>query len=229
MVTWQQRQFVGMPEMTRTMMDILCRLAAARDEQGYQLIPLPGLRGNTRKALPQRDWMFESTLVFAEPRYQITGRGVEALKLYSLPLEPRRHDDICPTCELRPVAYSASGKRGGYCKECRAELDKRKQQRRHGGRRPHQLCPVCGERERQVFPGGKIASYCAECRQARRAADRQLKYERQLARIAAGEFIPCSTCGIRPVHYGDTYVYDRCHECFCEYMNAYNRRRRGKA
>lgn len=217
------RKIEGFPHMTFAMFQALHALNH-RDDVGYLWLLPDGIHKHTINALIRNHWVFESRGLDGV-KYQILPEGLRALRVYSRP--PKRIDGICPNCNERPVNYSSSGRRDGYCVECLRELSKRKRQRPHGCRKPGQLCPMCGERERHVSPSGKIRTYCTECRRIRAVDDRKKKHQDKLERIASGEIILCCQCGEGPVHYGDTWVSDYCPNCSKAYMDAYNRKRRG--
>lgn len=222
---WKQRRIADLPLMTDTMWHVLKRLADAKDEFGYLWLPLPDVHKTTLKTLCGNDWIVGGSGMDGE-KYSITRRGVNALKVYSLPLESRRHDDICPTCGIHPVAYYSTGSRDGYCEGCSREYKKRQRDRRGGSNKtPGKPCPHCGIRPVHTTAKGFTHSYCIPCKNERAKAERQRKYQRKLERIAAGEFIPCCTCGEKPVHHKNGYVYDYCQDCFRQYQRDYRQRR----
>lgn len=223
---WSSRKIVGLPRVTAAMFAAL-KFFDQQDDVGHLWLPREGIHGATLSALRRNDFLVRSDGLDGT-KYQITTRGLYALQVCGLPLEPRRYDDICPNCSERPVAYSSSGRRVGYCVECHREFSRRKFHRRGGMLKPGRLCPMCGERERHITPSGRVRPYCLECRRERAKDERRRKYERKLERIAAGEFIACIQCDEAHVNYGDTWVSDYCPDCWYKYMNAYNRKRRGK-
>lgn len=220
------RKFVGFPEMSIMMLRVLMYMDSQQDDVGHLWLSLEDVHGHTIRALREHDWIVGSDGLDGR-KYKITERGIKVMKHYSLPVEPRRYDGICPRCGENPVCYSESGNRHGYCRECFRKA-KRRFRRIHptGGRAEGQMCPDCGERERHVAPSGKIRTYCLPCRRERQKEYRKRKFQKRLERIEAGEFIACCKCGDKPVHYGETYVSDYCHDCFKDYMNEYNRKRR---
>lgn len=90
------------------------------------------------------------------------------------------------------------------------------------------LCPNCGIRPRHVYPSGHIIIYCKECRQERRKEERQRKYKNHLERIRNGEILLCLRCHEKQRFHSDKVVYDYCRECYYEYQNEYNRRRKAE-
>lgn len=218
---WWQRKRHGL-WMTSMMFEVLAYLHTA-NQQEWPFVLLPKVHKRTINSLTQRDW------VFASPghdgvRYKITERGERALRLFSRPA--KRQDGICPTCGIRPKHRYSSGVVHGYCKECEAEYKKAMY---HLGRQridPDRLCSCCHQRPLHRMSGGKLSTYCTECRQAKRAEERRIRIERELARVRAGELLLCRMCHERPRAYTENYVRDYCPECQRIYMADYNDRRR---
>lgn len=215
--------------ITRTMLDVLRRLEAVADCD-VKFLALEDVSGRTLAALMRRDYVVKSSKVLhpfqrkeadnPPVMWRITSRGRKAYKRFSTPSQSRS-DGICPTCGERERHVTKNGKRNAYCLLCSRESGRRKYalfgyQKKHG-----QLCPICGERERHVMPSGQIRAYCQPCRREREKAKRKERNARDLARIQAGEFLPCYRCKTRCRHvYGST-VSDYCHECQVQYQREY--------
>lgn len=224
MLHWKSKQVKrhGLPPMTRCMAEVLAELRAAQ-QADMPFIHLPDLHYRTRRSLILRDWIFASPGLDGT-RYKITGRGLKALAVYEQPIQ-RRDDGLCPTCGVRPRKVAKTGYVYGYCAECQRLHDNRQFALKGHQLDPNSLCPRCGERPRYRYPSGFIIAYCYECRAAMRQDERRRKHARLLARIQAGEFIPCIRCKKCPRYHTDKLVYDYCHECYRAQQNDYNRRK----
>jgi hypothetical protein len=213
---------IGGLHCTAAMFMVLQSLVEA-GAQGFPYIPLPGVHKHTLNALTARRWIIASPGLDGW-RYAITDEGRRAHKIFSRP--PNRNDGICPVCGIRPKHRYPSGKLYGYCKECEAE---HKKAMYHLGRtrlNPDRLCSCCHQRPLHRMSGGRLSTYCTECRHAKRAEERRIRVERELARVRAGEVLLCRMCHERPRAYTENYVRDYCPECQRLYMANYNDRRR---
>lgn len=214
----------GLPTITARMQTILQRLRAAKDD-GHPFIYLNDVHQRTLKALLERDWIFGSAASKLDrTRYTITGRGEKALAVYERP-SPRRLDGICPMCGIHPK--KRYGERlYGYCGEC-GKIARRRQYNLKGRQlNPDGLCPTCKMRPRHISRNGKLIAYCTECRHAKRAAERRKTKERLAERFATGDIPLCITCKAAPRYRTPNSIYDYCYDCFRQYQNRYNRRRK---
>jgi hypothetical protein len=213
-----------LPLITSNMLEILKRLRDAKDA-GYPFIPLV-MHGRTRNALfVVRDWIFESKGLDGI-RYGITGRGLRALKVYEKAV--RRSDGICPACGIRPKHVSRSGRRDGYCEECLKESSRKKYAFKGSMKNPDRLCPKCGVKKRHVTASGAVCTYCDDCRREERKAEKARRKARWIAMFEAGN-PPMCKCGRGPYYRVGDHIHDLCEQCWKEYMNAYNDKRRGGA
>lgn len=206
----------GLPNITETQIHVLRYLLRCK-QQDWPFVPLPDVHPHTIRSLLSKDWIFASE-GHDGTRYGITSRGEKAFKVYEHPT--RRSDGLCPRCGTRPKHTTASGRTSGYCLEC----DRRRGKRMRALNMPRfksDICPNCGIRERKCSKTGKVKTYCAKC-------TREIYHQHLLERIHSGEVILCRRCKNAPRHYTDKRVYDYCYPCWLDYMNAYNRKRRGK-
>lgn len=218
---WQRKRH-GM-ECTAVMFEVLqCLLDAEYDDVPYIL--LPGIHKRTLNSLTTRGWIKASLPGLDGIRFAITSEGKRAHRIFAKPA--KRLDGICPTCGVRPKHVSSNGRQYGYCKECESDYKKAMY---HLGRQridPDRLCSCCHQRPLHRMSGGKLSTYCTECRHAKRAEERRLRVERELARVKAGEVLLCRMCKQRPRAHTENYVRAYCPECQRIYMADYNDRRR---
>lgn len=196
----------GLPVMSDIQLGILQSLRAAkRRDDPFVLV---SAHPRTLRSMVEHDWMYEGQ----EKHFAITGRGLNALAVYEAP-SPRHDDGLCPDCRFRPVHVYTTGRRDGYCLECK------KEHQRLGYKRNAQqvrsiTCPQCKERPRQQYSHGRYHAYCKECRHANRAEERRLRRIRDLERVQRGEFLPCRCCHEKPRYVTGKTVQDYCPECY---------------
>lgn len=225
-VDWHStRRLTGYPLMSAGMMNVLIDLHNAK-EAGQEFIELTGIHKRVLNSLFERDWIFPSHGVDGSLKYKLTGRGEKAIRAYSHP--PKRTDDICPRCNLRPKGfYKKSGRKRPYCTVCLSNLSKRKLRLGIENVNSERLCSRCKKRPLHRYRGGRYCTYCLHCKNINGRREHRKKRRQLLKRIQAGEFIKCrkKDCP-NPVHvYGKT-VNDYCKEHWQVYINAYNDRRR---
>lgn len=139
-------------------------------EQPFKVIRLEDLGlslqgGKSVRSLINRDWIIESTKAFPETRYQITWRGIKALKILSASGKKHHADDMCSSCRKRP-RHQYPSRLHTYCLECIREK-KRKTVRFKGHMHdPNKLCSRCHERKRRVAASGEVYVYCETCQRA---------------------------------------------------------------
>lgn len=197
--------------MTVHMLALLQDMRKAK-RSGFNFVSLVGVHKSTINAAIEHDWIFESEGPDGL-KYTITGRGEEDLTLYESPKKEYHFDSICPTCRQRPIEVYSTGRRAGYCHQCKVERDQRRyattQQRVKS-----ELCPKCKQRPRMKYKNGrKYHAYCKECRRADRIVERKLRHKRDLERVQAGEFLPCRRCKKCPRWVTGTTVQDYCYDC----------------
>lgn len=196
--------------MTEVMMALLRDMREAR-RRGFQFVALQGVHRNTIKAAMKHDWIFESPGLDGV-RYSITGRGERDLALYEIPARVYRHDGICPACNIRPKYIRQTGELAPYCPECyRARSLQSMQTADYHPRST--ICPTCGERPRMRRSNGRCYAYCTECRRSKRLNERKRRRASDLARVLAGEFLPCRDCHVNPRRVTRNSVQDYCTEC----------------
>lgn len=215
-IPWGQRALKDYPLITRHMMAVLMHLRDM-EESDTPWVDLDGLRGTTITALIQRDWIVQSKGLDGI-RYRITYRGLKEMKIYELPVKEYRYDGICPECGQRPRG------KWGYCQQCSREQGRREYALFGRRRSDDAICPQCRERPLHRCSTGRIKAYCTECLRVKRREYKRRKYDRLLARIKAGEHLPCPKCG-EPRHYTKNVVYDLCTGCYYEYQRQYRQRR----
>lgn len=214
---WKARRRANLPQMTKRMYDILVLLRDSK-QAGFPFVALPNIHKRTLNALTiERDWMKESPGLDGV-KYIITLRGERALTVYEKPT--RRFDKICPTCNVRPKHVNEQGYEYGYCLECYREHGRKQFALKGWQADPGKPCSRCKKRKRHTFPSGKTIAYCAHCRKVKRRQEKKRKHARLLARIAAGELLPCPKCGA-PRYHTKKVVYDLCYMHYREYQTAY--------
>lgn len=217
----QARRHSGLPSMTGKMQRILSALREAH-ELGAPWQRVAGMHGRTRRSLLERDWIVNDGAKGTLCR--VTGRGRKALAAY----EARcayRYDGICPACGERPKHVAPSGRRHGYCLECKREHQLKQYRLKGHQLDPNGVCASCKQAPRCRWPSGEMSVYCADCLKARRRVERRAKHDRLLARIAAGEGIPCIRCKRAPRYIAGRTVFDYCHACYREQQNTARRRK----
>ena len=223
-VGWRQRRVRGL-QMTAIHYLVLDHLNQFAN-QGAPFQDLPPLDPRVIRSLLKNDWVFESPGIDGSIKYGITNRGQRALQIFSQSY--RRNDGICPICGERPKMPLSDGSTYGYCIQCDRERKRRRRAMGFQDKNPDALCPSCGKRKRHVSASGKVRSYCLPCRRERSKAARRRQNQRLLERIAAGEVLLCYRCKEQPREIVGEWVGDYCGDCRRDYMNAYNKRRRGK-
>lgn len=227
MIDWKQRKLAGYPLITCTMFAVLQRLLDAK-QAGNPWLALGDVHGATLNALQRKDWVVHSRGLDGV-RYKITGRGEKVHRVYSYPINDRRHfDGLCPNCRQRPKHTYSTGRKAGYCQECDREIT-RKQNRRsrqHNGK--DRLCPTCKRHPRYVTKSGYVRSYCRQCRHERDRKERKRAQERLWARLESGEVLLCYGCHEQPRHITANTIQDYCRDCQLEKQRTSHRRRRKK-
>lgn len=222
---WKQRRRAGLV-MSWKQMSLLRALRDAADA-GAPAVYLDGLHQRTLKSLLRHGWVFRSVdrRGLDRDRYAITDKGRRALKIFERPA--KRLDGVCPACGVNPKLVYPSGQYG-YCKDCDREHKRRQRALKRPRLNPNRPCSDCGGGPLYVTSTGEVKTWCAACRKKRRAADRQRRRERLLARIATGD-IPLCKCGEPLYVTPGGWVVDKCESCHKAYMARYNARRRGHA
>jgi len=172
------------------------------------------LHRNTVSTLLRYDWVQEAPGP-GGMAYRITKRGRDAHALFASPVGNRRWDGMCPMCGERPKHNS-----WGYCQPCAQSRNKRNYlQNGEAWRRAGagKLCPECGKRPRHVTGSGSVRPYCTECARRRNKLERQRRVANLLARVQAGEYVPCCRCD-QPVYHSANSVYDYCYDHYREYQ-----------
>lgn len=224
-VNWGSRKRRDLPLITPAMMVVLLFLRDA-EAADFPFVKLDSVHMGTLKALTARYWMFASDGLDGI-RYRITETGKRALEIYVPTL--RRYDGMCPDCGVRPKPLTKSGRCAPYCSECQKVHTARKYAFKGKQVRPDSLCPRCEKRPRHVHPGGSIATYCTHCLPITKRRAKRRKRKQQLEFVKRGGFIKCRIKDCEnPVHHTDASIYQECEMHRKEYMNAYNRKRRGK-
>lgn len=177
-ITWRIRTIEGYGMMTHARYFVLEHLANLKDEYGYLWDTLTNAHPDSIKRLLADDCIVRSKNPDGTFAYQITGRGVHALKIFGSPTEQNRKDGICPHCEEKPRDPKLK-----YCRECYNAM---KLQRYHTRpkryRKPGGICPKCGKNIRHTTPGGTTLSVCLECnREYQREYKRRKTAERRKA------------------------------------------------
>lgn len=204
------RSLDGQPSMTGQMRDILTYL---RGCDGFTELGYPFAHGSTIKHLIERDWIFESHGIDGSVKYKITGRGLDALKVYEPPRQ--RRDGICPRCGIRPRYVSpSSGRVNALCIECERQ---RGRQRRADGKldgNPLRPCSRCGKRPRLQYPGGKYSTYCHHCARVTRRQNNRINQRHLLAAVQNGATVPlCQHCKKNPRRVSAHSVSKYCPDC----------------
>lgn len=223
--TWESRYIEGYGRCTSAMFEAIAQLKAAQDA-GTPFLALDDVHKNTLRALARRDWIIASASTVDGTKYKLTGRGAKALRVFSIPTESRRRDGMCPACEKRPKAFTPNGKPYGYCYECYRQ--KRNRHFRLFGKRskPGHVCPRCNLREVYKSGSGRSNTYCRECKNELHREYNARKRQDIVARILAGEFIPCRKCGERPIYLTGNTPQDMCFECYTEYRHEWRARKK---
>jgi hypothetical protein len=220
-VGWVQRKIKGWPVITAIMYCVLADLKTAKDA-GYPGVYLR-VHKATINALLARGWIYDKQMPDGTI-HTITVSGERALRIFSLPVERRRTDGLCPVCCKRPKHVFSTGKSYGYCFECEKESKRRARALGRPRINPNRLCSRCHEQAVMLMSSGKPRTYCKECDLIKRAEHRQNRYKAWRERIDAGDPPLCYKCD-QPVHYSETVVYDMCYEHYREYQNEYAKRR----
>lgn len=218
--TWGYRKRRDLPLITPPMMKVLLALRAAA-EADSPFIHLH-VHGSTIKSLLDRDWIFASPGSDGT-RYKVTGRGLNALKVYEPTL--RRTDGICPECGKNPKHIRSSGEVDGYCIGCLRKQAQRERRLGINHKNPDALCPRCKQRPRYRQPGGEVITWCKECDRERKREAKREKRRQQLELVHAGGFIKCRKADCQNcVHFTGKSVYDMCPDHLRAYMNEYHDR-----
>ncbi len=183
----------------------LTALAVATLQELATLAPdewkaLPHVSRRALTALWKRD-LVDRSFITGEATYKLSYRGRELLKQVNRPTY--RRDGLCPHCGERPVAYTTTGKRRGYCQECL-----RAKQPKTNNYNPHTPCP-CGN-PRHVTASGRVYQYCQRCLSE---LDQVVRANRLARATASAEPRLCSHCGQRPCHITAKHAYLWCHDC----------------
>jgi hypothetical protein len=219
-VGWEFRQIEGYHSISARMFTVLQWLAA------YDcFVRLPRVNPRTLRSLTQRLWVSHENIA-GEDCYLITREGKLALEMYSKPRDARRFDGICPTCGERPRHVFPSGVTGGYCIVCQRKHGRRKVALFGHQRKPDALCPRCKERKLLWSASGRPRSHCVVCDKVLRKESRERRRVRDLALIAAGEFLPCRRCKTKPRAHTERSVSDYCVECRRAYAREYYARKK---
>lgn len=221
MIAWKRGD---LPLMTLHMMEILQQLRAA-DESGFPFVTMK-LHYKTSDGLIDRDWVVRSIGINGDEAWKITGRGLDALRVYERP-GPRR-DGICPDCGIKPKQVSRNGTVYGYCHDCNQKHYKRQFALKGNQLKPEGLCARCKKRPRHIYPSGFVIVYCKKCLRVHRKAERRRKHQQLFKRIANGELILCIRCKTEPRYHTRKVVYDYCHACYRELQNDYCRRKKAE-
>ena len=218
---WKQRHRHGMC-MSHKQMTILQFLEQSK-RAGFEFAELPKIDPRTLRSMAEQDWIFASPGLDGI-RYKITARGLKALHIFEQPT--RRFDDMCPSCCEQPKHRYSSGRKAGYCRECLRDLAKRQYKRKGYGIRQDRMCSRCGKFPVYVRPSGRAITYCLHCKNVMNRREKRRAHKRNIARIAAGEHIPCIRAGCNePRYHSENTVYDYCYAHYREYMNDYYRRK----
>jgi hypothetical protein len=215
---WKRANLPGASER----MLVVLRCLEQSKEQEFPFVFLEGVGKKTIRALIERDWIFESPGLDGV-RYKITLNGSKALAAYST--SPYRSDGICPRCGLRPRHMAANGTLQPYCIECKRQQGNRAYALKGNRLKPDGLCASCKEKPRHVYPSGYVIPYCKECRREMRKAEKRRRQARLLARIRAGEFVPCLRCKKACRHIAGSTVYDYCYDCYRHQQNSCAKKR----
>jgi len=161
------------------------------------------------KTLEKRDWIIASTKVFAETRYQITSRGIAALKIINLSGPQHHADELCSNCRQHPRKRYPS-RLDTYCQACINQ--KRRKARAFKGNQldPFKLCARCRDQKRHTTPSGRVDVYCRSCRNA---MYREHTRQQMEAVRTTGNTQSCCDCQSAIVYVTQGRVYRRCETC----------------
>jgi hypothetical protein len=209
--------------ITEAMFQTLKRLAESYANE-FPFIALDGVRGQTIRALQDRDWLVVSNGLDGT-RYAITGRGLKAFKIFNTP-SGRRNDNMCPSCGIRPRGgFFPSGDIRPYCRECE-RINHNKHNDEHGGlHNPNIPCSSCKKNNRHRYSSGRASAYCKTCLKENHRREHKAQNERKLDRIRNDETILCSKCKEAPVYVCRQSVSAYCYACFRQYQNESSKRR----